>query len=239
MHGVTVTGTIGSTTVTASDCSDDSLGAALIYRGDLFTDALISKIQASPVWTNTAKRTAIVIMFDEGDATTGLNSCCGWNPVGKPGYGTLGPLGPLVRNADGSVSIDTTIANYRNGNRGHGAAVFGVLSNQPDAPEGVVDSDAYSHFSFVRTLQDMFGLADPGDPWSYMNRSKYTETFIAENPARLPEYSISSDSHFDAVRPMNHRYVIPAGYVQKTGVTSPGPHVGPDVNQVNPWALRD
>ncbi len=35
-----------------------------------------------------------------------------------------------------------------------------MLTNQPDAPKGQSDSDAYSHFSFVRTLQDMFQLAD-------------------------------------------------------------------------------
>ncbi len=64
----------------ASDCG----GNANIYRGDLYTDYLIKKIQASPIWTNTNKRVAIVIMFDEGTATTGFNSCCGWNPAGKP-----------------------------------------------------------------------------------------------------------------------------------------------------------
>ncbi len=130
----------------------------------------------------------------------------------------------------------TSVANYSRGNRGHGASVFGVLTNQPNAPKHVVDSDAYSHISFVRTLQDMFQLADPGDDWSYMNRSKYTEAFIAAHLALLPEYANSADPHFDAVRPMNHAYVIPAGYVQKNGF--PTPHVGPDANQLNPWALR-
>ena len=91
-----------------------------------------------------------------------------------------------------------------------------MLTNQPYAPKGVVDSDAYSHISFVRTLQDMFGLADPGDDWSYMNRSKYTESFIAAHLVNLPEYANSADPHFDAVRPMNHAFVIPSGYAQKT-----------------------
>jgi hypothetical protein len=114
--------------------------------------------------------------------------------------------------------------------------VFGVLTNQPAAPKHVVDSDAYSHLSFVRTLQDMFQLADPGDDWSYMNRSKYTEAFIARMGPLLPEYARSADPHFDAVRPMNHAYVIPQGYVQKNGF--PEAQVGPDKNQINPWALR-
>jgi hypothetical protein len=84
----------------------------------------------------------------------------------------------------------------------------------------------------------MFGLADPGNDWSYMNRSKYTQGFIAAHLARLPEYADSADPHFDAVRPMNHAYVIPADYLQKSGfITPPGPQQGPDVQQLNVWAL--
>ena len=236
MHSTTVQGTVppGTTKITASDCG----GSAIIYRGDNYTDYLIKKIQASPVWTNTEKRTAIVIMYDEGTATTGFNSCCGWNPSAGPSIAGQS-LGVLVRNADGTASVDTTIANYNQGNKGHGTSINGVLTNQPAAPKGVIDSDAYSHISFVRTLQDMFQLADPGDDWSYMNRSKYTASFIAAHPELLPEYANSADPHFDAVRPMNHAFVIPPGYQQKSGfVTPPGPQVGPDSNQLNIWALK-
>jgi hypothetical protein len=237
MHGVTVTGKITGTTTTgtASDCG----GNANIYRGDNYTDYLIRKIQASPIWTNTQKRVAIVIMFDEGTATTGFNSCCGWNP--SAGSSIAGKsLGVLTKNPNGTVSVDTTIARYNQGNKGHGTSIFGLITNQPSAPKGVVDSDAYSHISLVRTLQDMFELADPGDAWSYMNRSKYTEPFIAANILNLPEYALSADPHFDAVRPMNHAFQIPAEYVQKSGfLIPPGtPQVGPDANQINPWALK-
>lgn len=233
MHGIKVPGTVQTTNdvAVASDCG----GPAGIYRGDLYVDWLVKKIQASPLWTNTAKRVAIVLMFDEASATSGFNSCCGWNPSAGP-QAAGQSLGPLVKMKNGDVVVDHTVANYSRGNRGHGASVFGVLTNQPSAPKHVVDSDAYSHISFVRTLQDMFQLADPGDDWSYMNRSKYTEAFIAAHLTLLPEYANSADPHFDAVRPMNHAYVIPAGYVQKNGF--PTPHVGPDANQLNPWALR-
>ena len=122
------------------------------------------------------------------------------------------------------------------GNKGHGTSVFGVLTNQAKAPKGIVDSDAYSHFSFVRTVQDMFQLADPGDDWSYMNRSKYTERFINAHLTVLPEFAESADPHFDAVRPMNHSYVIPQAYVQKNGF--PKPQTGPDASQINVWALK-
>jgi hypothetical protein len=234
MHGITVTGIApDGTTKPASDCG----GSAIIFRGDNYTDYLVKKIQASPLWTNPQKRVAIVIMFDEGSATTGFNSCCGWNP--SPGPSIAGKsLGPVVRNDDGTVTNDTTIARYNFGNKGHGTSVFGLLTNQP-GPKHVVDSDAYSHFSFVRTMQDMFGLADPGDDWTYMNRSKYSEKFIASHPDNLPEYGGSADEHFDAVRAMNHGFAIPASYVQKSGfLTPPGPQVGPDANQLNPWSQK-
>jgi len=70
----------------------------------------------------------------------------------------------LISNSTGaSTSVDASItqSSYTAGNRGHGNSIFGVLTNQQSAPKGIKDSDAYSHFSFVRTLQDMFGLADP------------------------------------------------------------------------------
>jgi len=241
MHGISVSGTDSATgkSATASDCSSVSNAVSptavspIITRGDNYTDALIRKIQASPIWQNSAKRSAIVIMFDEGNATSGFNSCCGWNP----GNSTVAK--PLIQNPDGSFSIDTTITGYTNGNRGHGESIFGVLTNQPNAPKGIKDSDYHSHFAFVRTLQDMFGLADPKVDGSYMNRSKYTESFIAANALNLPEYAGSADTHFDSVRPMNHAYVIPAAYTAKQSADiNTAAQVGPDANQINPWALK-
>lgn len=231
MHSISVKGVIGTSgnTATASDCS----GNNIITRGDNYTDYLVKKIQSSPIWQNLNKRVAIVIMFDEGSATSGFNSCCGWNP----GNSTVAK--PLIQNPDGSFSIDNSINNYARGNRGHGESVFVVLNNQPQAPKGIIDSDAYSHFSFVRTLQDMFQLADPHDDGSYMNRSRYTEQFIAANILNLPEYAGSADTHFDAVRPMNHMYVIPSDYQakQSSDISTP-PQVGPDDNQINLWSLK-
>jgi hypothetical protein len=74
-----------------------------------------------------------------------------------------------------------------------------------------------------------------------MNRSKYTERFIAQNILNLPEYAGSADTHFDSVRPMNHAYVIPAGYVQKQSsdiAPTIAAQVGPDRSKVNLWALK-
>lgn len=241
MHGISVTGKISgtSTSGTASDCSsvannfNANSGGNIITRGDNYVDYLVRKIEASPIWKNDSKRVAIVLMFDEGNATSGYNSCCGWNP----GNSTVAK--PLKQNVDGTFSVDTSVNNYTKGNRGHGQSIFGVITNQPNAPKHVRDSDVYSHFAFVRTLQDMFQLADPAQPGSYMNRSKYTESFISTNILNLPEYAGSADTHFDSVRPMNHAYVIPAAYTQKQSADrNTAAQVGPDANQTNVWALK-
>jgi hypothetical protein len=190
MHNQTVTDVTG--TIPATDCS---AGPAILKRGDNYTQYLIQKIKASPLWNNPARRVAIVITFDEGNGNyVGPAACCGWNAGGN----TAGePQGET-----GKMTVTTPILNYNNGNEGNGPVVFGVLTNQASAPTGVNDQDEYSHIAFVRTLQDMFALADPGQPGSYMNRSKYTESYIAANLVSLPEYAGSIDSHWDAVRPM-------------------------------------
>jgi hypothetical protein len=240
MHGITVKGTDVATaaSVTASDCGSvpnnvaNATGGAIITRGDNYVDQVVKKIEASPLWNNPQKRVAIVMMFDEGSATSGFNSCCGWNVSNST------VANPLTQNADGTWSVDATVHNYSNGNRGHGQSIWGLLSNQANAPKGVSDSDSYSHFAFVRTLQDMFGLADPAVDASYMNRSKYTEKFIAQNILNLPEYAGSADTHFDSVRPTNHAFAIPASYTQKqSSDVSVKAQVGADGNQTNIWAL--
>jgi hypothetical protein len=226
MHGTGVNLVSGGT---ISDCG----GNAILTRGDNYVDYIIKKIQASAVWKNTQQRSAIVIMFDEATASSGFNSCCGWNVSNS----TVSQ--PLKENPDGSFTPDTSIVNYTEGNHGHGNSIFLIVNNQPNAPKGVVDSDAYSHFSFVRTMQDMWQLADPAVDGSYMNRSKYTEKFIAEHLQDLPEYANSGDTHFDGVRPMNHAYVIPNDYHQKqsTDAALP-PQTGPDKTQVSVWAVK-
>ena len=237
MHGIAVTGKINGNGAsgTAIDCSsiaNNSNVGNIITRGDNYTDFLVKKIQASALWQNQQKKVAIVLMFDEGNATTNLNSCCGWMA------GKTAADAPLVFNGTTWVQ-DTSVVQYNSGNKGHGKSIFVVLNNQPTAPHGIVDDDAYSHFSFVRTLQDMFGLADPKSDASYMNRSKYTEKFIAQNLMNLPEFAGSADTHYDSVRPMNHAYVIPAGYVEKATADDTQPlQVGPDVTQTNIWSIK-
>jgi hypothetical protein len=254
MHGISgVTGSdadAGTTGVAAIDCTSvannftGSTGGTIITRGDNYVYYVVEKIKASALWQNPQKKVAIVLMFDEGnqqyaanDGGTGAaayNSCCGWDPVPAsiPNY-------PLMQADGGAWVQDTTLPNYSAGNHGHGNSIWGLLTNQTGAPKGVMDSDAYSHFSFVRTLQDMFALSDPANDATYANRSKYTEKFIAENILNLPEYSGSADTHFDAVRPMNHAFKIPASYTakQSSDVTRTA-QTGPDTSQTNIWATK-
>ena len=195
MHGIAVPSTVAGTA--AGDCASNQINPN-ITRGDNYVDALVKKIQTSPLWANKNKRVAIVITFDEGNGNyTGPGSCCGWNS----GVAVNGQVGE-------PATVAQPIVGYNGGNKGNGPIIFGVLTNQPTAPVGVIDPDQYSHFSFVRTMQDMFGLSDPGVPTSYMNRSKYTQSFIAANLTLLPEFQGSIDPHFDAVRPMASMFAL-------------------------------
>ena len=227
---------IHGTGTAVKNCTSGSPG---IQRGDAYGKYLVDTIQASPIWKNSARKVGIVFIFDEGSSFFGSSSCCGWNVGGDDKAG--GPLGEGITPA-------APVPAYSAGNKGDGPTIFMVMNNQPTAPKGIYDSDTYSHFSFNRTLQDMFALADPGDDASYMNRSKYTEAFIAANIANLAEYAGSADTHFDAVRPMNHHYVMKAGDRISGGLLPGGSGsgttglslfaLGPDPTQINIWVFK-
>ncbi|MDH6166462.1 hypothetical protein M2282_001609 [Variovorax boronicumulans] len=242
MHGV------GSDTSCANTNNDGQ--AAGTVRADIYLGMVVNKIRNSALWKNPNKRVAIVVMYDEGEGGSN-GSCCGWNAGGSNSLAA-----PVTVDANGKATATTPPPNYAQGNFGHGNSIFGIMSNQQDvgtAKKQVADSDAYSHFSFLRTLQDMFQIADPAVDASYLNRTKYTEAFITANILALPEYQNSADTHFDSVRPINHAYVIPANYTQKlyandidgvqdavTGKLEGQviPQVGPDASQANVWATR-
>jgi len=242
-------GDVGNYNFIVPDQDDDMHNTGVTSRADYWAQNVIAKIQSSSLWNDPTKRVAIVLTFDEGESAT--TACCGWNPQ-RSGNGASQPL---VVDSNGAVSVTSGVSGvtahdgtaytspYSNGNHGHGVTMFGLLTNQQvlaSAPHGHYDTDYYSHFSFVRTLQDMFGLADPGQPGTYMNRSKYTENFIQQNATLLPEFANSANPHFDAVRAMNHVYQFPAN---ATRVVAAGTAVlpvttGPDADQVNLWAVK-
>jgi hypothetical protein len=241
MHGV------GSDTA----CASNNNGQAVdVQRADIYLGMTVKAIQNSALWKNPHKRVAIVVMYDEGEGGSN-GSCCGWNAGG-----TNSGAAPVTVDVSGKAMATTAPSGYAAGNFGHGNSIFGIISNQQDlgtAKKKVADTDAYSHFSFVRTLQDMFQIADPAVDASYLNRAKYTEAFITANIAALPEFAGSADTHFDSVRPINHAYVIPGSYTQKlypadivgqvdslTGKLEGQitPQVGPDASQTNVWATK-
>ena len=240
MHGV------GDDTESCNGGANNNNGQnASVVRADIYLNKVVTAIQSSPLWKNKNKRVAILVMFDEGEGTAHGSSCCGWNAGG-----TNSNAAPVTVSATGVASAASQPVNYTQGNNGHGNSIYAVISNQQDvgtAPKGIKDSDSYSHFSFVRTLQDMFQLADPAVDATYLNRAKYTEAFIAANITALPEFAGSADTHFDGVRPINHAYKIPATYLQKLdplGIVAVGAasavqqQTGPDANQTNVWSLK-
>jgi hypothetical protein len=242
-------GDVANYNVIVPDVKDDMHDTGPTSRADYFANNAIAKIQSSAIWKDPTKRVAIVVTFDEGESAS--TACCGWNPE----RGTNGKDQPVTVDANGTVSAAPLVtgneafngaaysSTYTSGNHGHGVTLFGVLTNQQvlnNAPAGHYDTDYYSHFSFVRTMQDMFGLADPGQPGTYMNRSKYTENFIEQNATLLPEFANSANPHFDGVRAMNHVYQFPAGVTRIQALGAPVPPVttGPDADQVNLWAVK-
>ena len=217
-----------------------------------FANNVVAKIESSSIWNDPTKRVAIVVTFDEGESAT--TACCGWNPE-RTGDGARrswshstrtarwSRAAPVVPCHSGLQWCHLTPPAYSSGNHGHGVTLFGVYTNQQalnGAPHGNYDTDYYSHFSFVRTIQDIFGLADPGQPGTYMNRSKYTENFIQQNATLLPEFANSANPHFDGYGAMNHMYLFPAGVTRVTaaGGVTPPVTTGPDANQTNLWALK-
>lgn len=250
-------GNVANLNIIVPDQDDDMHNLGTVPRTDYWFQNVVTKIKSSAIWNDPTKRVAIVFTFDEGESAT--TSCCGWNPE-RTGDGaaqlvTFAANGTEVssqaaessfteawKGAAGTSTLTFTPPAYSKGNHGHGVTTFGVYTNQMQlngAPSGLADTDYYSHFSFVRTLQDIFGLADPGLPGTYMNRSKYTETFINQNATVLPEFAGSANPHFDAVRTMNHVYQFPAGvtHVAPAGAVTPPVTVGPDPTQTNLWSL--
>jgi hypothetical protein len=234
MHGV-------GTDASCINTNNSGFGPG-IKRADIYLNKVVTAIQSSALWKNPNKRVAIVVMFDEGEGSS--TSCCGWNAGG-----TNSTASPVSVSASGVVTATTAPTGYSKGNLGHGNSIFGVITNRQDvgtAAKGLRDSDAYSHFSFVRTLQDMFGLADPAVDATYLNRAKYTEAFVAANITALPEFAGSADTHFDSVRPINHAYVIPTTYKQKLNPADIVPlaasavpvQTGPDATQTSVWSLK-
>ena len=245
-------GDVANYNVIVPDQDDDMHNTGVVARADYFVNNAVAKIESSSIWNDPTKRVAIVITYDEGESAK--TSCCGWNPersgdgasqlvtftaAGSP-TSTASAEAPFTEAFNGATFTPPA---YKSGNHGHGVNVFSIYTNQQAlgaVAGGNYDTDYYSHFSYVRTIQDIFGLADPGQPGTYLNRAKYTENFIQQNATVLPEFANSSNQHFDAVRAMNHVYQFPANVsrVNPAGGVPFPVTTGPDANQANLWALK-
>ena len=124
MHGITVTGTVLPPVSGGGDRGRERLQqrprttspserAAPSSRAATTTSTtLVKKIQASDLWKNPQKKVAIVLMFDEGNATAGFNSCCGW----KASQGAH--VEPAHGRGGRHLDADTSNAQYTNGQQG-------------------------------------------------------------------------------------------------------------------------
>ena len=207
MHGITVQGTVpaGTTKVTASDCSSVGNNQPVATGGNILAPRRRLRRQAGE---EDPGLVGLAEPAEEGghradvrrgqlDDQPGLRAAAGRRARRPPTRRSSSRAARSRRTPRSSSTARAT--------RGTAAASFIVLK-PAEVPKGIKDTDAYSHFSFVRTLQDMFLLSDPTKDGSYMNRSKYTEKFIAQNILNLPEFAGSADTHFDSVRPMNHGF---------------------------------
>jgi len=116
-------------------CSDGSTGGPSRY--DAFLQKYVPAILASPAYQHDG---LLVILFDEG--VTGL-SCCGEK---------TGPEIPSGSNNGGSYP----------GPLGTGGGQTGAVLLSPFIAPGTVTATAYNHYSYLRTMEDVFGLPHLG-----------------------------------------------------------------------------
>ena len=119
------------------NCSDGSLGGP--QRADAWLKTWIPKIQASPAYKQDG---LIMILFDEALFPS---SCCGEKK---------GPnLGPNSNNG-GSYGPFTPLAT--------GGGVTGAILISKFIRPGTVSLQSYNHYSYLRSMEDLFGLPHLG-----------------------------------------------------------------------------
>ncbi len=129
---------------------DDKYDVALKQKADAFVKGAVETIMGSPAWTGNS---AIFVLSDESDfdgaATTtdlwaDVSGCCD-----SPGYGIAPGL------PDGYVLIDNGSHPW-SGPFGGGKVPAIVISRHRSQP--VTDARAYNHYSFLRTVEQMWHL---------------------------------------------------------------------------------
>ncbi|GAA1960050.1 alkaline phosphatase family protein [Nocardioides panacihumi] len=115
-----------------SPCVDGRPGG--LATADQWLQTWVPKILASPAFT---KDGLLVITFDEADTGTqsGADACCGEGP---------GPNSPLP------------------GIYGLGGGRTGTVLISPFLKAGTINDTGYNHYSLLRSIEDIFGLAPLG-----------------------------------------------------------------------------
>ena len=126
----------GPNPATQGDCHDATTMGGL-SRADAFLKKWVPLIQASPAYK---KDGLLVIIFDEG--VTGL-SCCGEKTSPNVGSGTNSGFpfpGPL----------------------GAGGGQTGAILISKFIKPGTISLASYNHYSYLRSMEDIFGLGHLG-----------------------------------------------------------------------------
>jgi hypothetical protein len=147
------------------DCTSGTPGSqdpsAKLAQMDAFLRLVVPMIMASPAYGNAAHpKGLIVIVFDEG---TDSAACCDEQPSPELAYEGQGGM---------------------NGNPfGPGGGAVGAVLLSPAIEPGTVSRASYNHYSYLRTMEDIFGLAHLG----YAADSAYPPPSPTDPPGGPPK----------------------------------------------------
>jgi phosphatidylinositol-3-phosphatase len=118
-------------------CADGGPGG--MTQANSFLQTLIPQITASPAYRD---RGLIIVTFDEAEgdpqsSNPDASACCNE----QPGPNTINPGGPIP---------------------GPGGGRIGAVMLSPCIKPGTVTTDAYNHYSLLRSVEDNFGLPHLG-----------------------------------------------------------------------------
>ena len=147
------------------DCTSGTPGgedpAAKLAQMDVFLQKVITMIMSSPAYGDAAHpRGLIVITFDEG---TDSAACCDEQPSPE-----------LAREGNGGMNGTPF---------GPGGGIVGAVLLSPAITPGTVSTAAYNHYSYLRSMEDIFGLAHIG----YAADSAYPPAQPTDNPGGPPK----------------------------------------------------
>lgn len=147
------------------DCTSGTPGGqdpvAKLAQMDAFVKQVVPMIQASPAYNDARHPGLIVITFDEG---TDSVACCDEQ---QPG-----------------AELKHENPNGQNGNPfGPGGGAVGAVLLSPAIKPGTVSTRFYNHYSYLRTMEDVFRLGHLG----YAADSAYPPAAPTDNPGGTPK----------------------------------------------------